>query len=449
MTSRRKPGTRAPRKHREWLRDELPELVRAQVLDRAAADRLTAYYALRKLRDRGNLLKLALALFGCSLVGAGVILLFAHNWSELSRPTRAVVSIGQLLFAQAGAGYALVRRAKSRPFIEGTAALLALSIGAAIALIAQTYNLGGDLNEFILVWIALTLPMLYVQRAKIIATFVLFAAPVVAFERTHDFDHGFLFFPILAAVVPALRPRSFASKVKGLTLLARWAFVIALPVGVFGVLVDPIDSNGSWPLVYAGLAAACVALGARLEHAHDTGMLRRAFSIAGSLGAIGLLLTLGYGSAVEAVADHATRSLGWVGSASYALAVFALAAAAALAPSLFRAGYRERPSQTLFAAMAAVVLLYAALRAGMGPDAVALAVGCLTLVLGCVLLALGIRERATGNSNRGISVLALLFLARFFDTDWSFLARGLGFLLLGLAFLGVNLFLSRQKRVMA
>ena len=62
--------------------------------------------------------------------------------------------------------------------------------------------------------------------------------------------------------------------------------------------------------------------------------------------------------------------------------------------------------------MAAVVLPYAALRAGMGPDAVALAVGCLTLVLGCVLLALGIRERATGNSNRGISVLALLFLAR-------------------------------------
>ena len=160
-------------------------------------------------------------------------------------------------------------------------------------------------------------------------------------------------------------------------------------------------------------------------------------------------MTLGYESVVRDVADDALRGGNWVGFASYALALLALAAAAALAPSLFRAGYRERPSQALFAAMGALALVYAALRAGVGAHAVALAVGCLTLALGCALLALGIRERAAGTSNRGITVLALLFLARFFDTDWSFLARGAGFLVLGLAFLGINLFLSKRKRIMA
>jgi hypothetical protein len=38
-----------------------------------------------------------------------------------------------------------------------------------------------------------------------------------------------------------------------------------------------------------------------------------------------------------------------------------------------------------------------------------------------------------------------LILARFFDDDWSFVIRGLGFILMGVIFLVMNLWLLRRR----
>ncbi len=434
------------REQREWLRDELPSLVQAEVLDRTAVDRLRAHYALDALpeaSERGNVRKVVLALLGCLLVGAGVILLFAHNWDELTRPMRAAVSLGQLAIVQGLAGYALFRRPDSRAFLEGTGALLALSVGAAIALIAQTYNLGGRLGDFLLVWIALSLPLLYVLRADSIATLVLLASPWLAFERAHDFDHGFFYLAIIAAVVPALRLSVRAADASGLVLLARWAFVITVPIGCGGLLVERVDGSGAILLFYAGLAGCFIALGARLEHTNDARALRRAFSIVGSLGALGLLLVLSFEQAVEDVLHSAPSGDAWVMIAGHALSFLTLAGAAALSPAVFREG--ERVGLSVLISLTLLVLLYVGLRAGMSTDAMALSVSLIMLLLGGALFTLGIRERSAGASNQGLGVLAVLFVARFFDTEWSFVARGVGFLLLGLAFLAVNIMLGRKK----
>jgi hypothetical protein len=68
-----------------------------------------------------------------------------------------------------------------------------------------------------------------------------------------------------------------------------------------------------------------------------------------------------------------------------------------------------------------------------------LAVGVLTLIE-------GIRSQELGMSNRGLFALAALILSRFFDTDLSFLARGLVFVAFGTACFLLNLWLMRRTR---
>jgi hypothetical protein len=68
-----------------------------------------------------------------------------------------------------------------------------------------------------------------------------------------------------------------------------------------------------------------------------------------------------------------------------------------------------------------------------------LAVGALTLVD-------GLRELDLGTTNRGLFALSALLLARFFDTDLSFLLRGIGFVTLGACCFGLNVWLMRRLR---
>jgi hypothetical protein len=66
--------------------------------------------------------------------------------------------------------------------------------------------------------------------------------------------------------------------------------------------------------------------------------------------------------------------------------------------------------------------------------------------LGLATLARGLGEARLGATNIGLILLATLAIARFFDADLSFIARGIGFILVGLSFLGVNAYLVRRRR---
>ena len=62
-------------------------------------------------------------------------------------------------------------------------------------------------------------------------------------------------------------------------------------------------------------------------------------------------------------------------------------------------------------------------------------------------MASGIRTGKQGQMNFGLLAVTALIVARFFDSDLSFLLRGLVFIALGLAFLATNIFMLRRKGV--
>jgi len=69
--------------------------------------------------------------------------------------------------------------------------------------------------------------------------------------------------------------------------------------------------------------------------------------------------------------------------------------------------------------------------------------------LGVGTLVIGMRGRRLGTVNAGMVVLSAVILCRFFDADFSFLAKGIAFIVVGIGFLATNLVLLRWKGVKA
>src|SRR3977135_1397624 len=157
----------ADRSGTRWLLAELPELVASGVLSAEAAEALRQHYAATDSGEPRRIGFVLSAIVGSLLIGAGIILLVAHNWDFLSRPVRCAIAFTPLVLSPALAIFVLLRRNESAPWREASAILNVAAIGTAIALVSQTYQIQGDFARFILVWILLALPIVYLFKTSV------------------------------------------------------------------------------------------------------------------------------------------------------------------------------------------------------------------------------------------------------------------------------------------
>src|SRR5436309_3346590 len=123
-----------------WLRGELPELVSSGTISAETARALDQHYA-ANLGEARKIGFVIVATLGSALVAAGIILLIAHNWDELSRALRSVIAFLPLIAAQLLSAFVLTRRDQSRAWRESAAIFNVAGIGIAMALISQTYQI--------------------------------------------------------------------------------------------------------------------------------------------------------------------------------------------------------------------------------------------------------------------------------------------------------------------
>ncbi|WP_319370210.1 DUF2157 domain-containing protein [uncultured Ilyobacter sp.] len=138
---------------------------------------------------------------GCLLIGLGIILLFAYNWSKIGRGVKTGILIASLMTGQALFYFSLE---KKREFIAGTGVFLILMVGLSIAMISQMYNISGEDQGFYLAWSILSVPVLYFTGGGInsliyglvlymyqssdgnILIYILFGVPLFLFSRKKD-----------------------------------------------------------------------------------------------------------------------------------------------------------------------------------------------------------------------------------------------------------------------
>ena len=431
-------------KEAAWLLDELPRLVEKGIIDEASAARLRAHYA-QAARDAGSRLgwgMILLATGGAALVGLGIILIFAHNWENWTPGVRVGLSLLPLLAGQGASAWAL--RSGSRVWSEAAGLFTAIAIGASIALIAQTYQMGGDLPRFLLTWLLLAIPLVYLLDASAVAA----ACWLLALGWTLAGAHWWWGNPVgnvpdalrlpLFLILFALPLPHLLRHIRLDRAGARVAWMLRTALVTFAVglmYVWHSDYRDALFLIYASLAAAAALAGQRYfsgVHGAWGNPLR-------SLGRFGVFVI-----ALIATSDEALRELDLPLQSSVLLLPLVLGAGAAwMAWHEFGAGDRLlAPLYGLLAPFVFVLMLMAdtAVVPGM------ILAHAYALALAAAMIRTGLTQSRLGLANQGVAMIAALILVRFFDSDLSYVVRGVGFIVTGVGFFVATLWLRRRVR---
>jgi uncharacterized membrane protein len=431
-----------------WLLAELPELVTHGILSQETADALRQHYSSQPPGEPRRIGFILSAILGSLLVGAGIVLLVAHNWDFLSRPVRCGIAFTPLVLSQALAVFVLLRRNGSAAWRETAAILNVAAIGTAIALVSQTYQIQGDFARFILVWMILALPIVYLFQTSVGLSAWFVGVAVWAVSSKHgDFfgvsPNDLWSWPLLFLAVPAFVTLLRQNRNGYGTLLATTALAIACAFSLGQT--DDMGAQSFWRCSFAAYWSLVYLVGVVCFHDWRPAC-SHPFVALGWIGILSLAVFLSF--------QDQWRNRQWQNAVDFVprhypdLLAFGIQVAW-IAAALLLAGYalwKKRKSNLAPAALTPIVLIAWLIAKQTGDGLVPfLALNFFLLALGVYTLLRGIRSGRVVEANLGMVVIAVLATARFFDSDLEFVVRGVAFILIGVGFLATNLVVFKRK----
>lgn len=430
-------------RHRQWLMKELPILENHGVLSSEKIGDIRAYYE-TSTRSGMHWAVIAFSILGSLLIGSGIILLFAHNWDELTRPMRAALS-----FCPLAAGIILSITALLRnggvALRESAGIFHSLAVGASISLIGQTYHLPSNVPAFMLTWSLLVMPLIFLLRST--GVYLIYLVLICSWsgiaQETDGHAAGFwlLVLPPVVRLLQLARKNLYSAE----TSLAFAGLIIGLCVSLGIALEHTVP--GLWIVTYSALLSGVALLGIHLYGDRDGWN-----NIPKTFGNIGIVIVtyiltweelwnnIGWRH-VHAGWNHQSWG-GWLdsGITLICIAGWILALVKAL-----RRDSIETFTVGLFPVIAGSCFLIGSL--ARNADLLnALIFNGFMLYFGLMHIVLGCRSRKLSQLNGGMAVLSLLLVTRFFDSGIGYLARGTVFILLGIIFLSVNLVMVRRNK---
>lgn len=377
------------------------------------------------------------AIFGAILVGGGLILLLAHNWDRFPVPVRVSFAMIPLVVSVVLGALALRKDPPNRTWAEGVGAVNSLSIALAISIVAQVYHISGDTPRFLLTWALASLPAAYLLRSS--TEWVLFQ--VLAFSWAYAVKDASFAMPgylgLLVLSAPFIFSRGDALD-RPFRVSSLWIpLVLAMTIGL-GACLRGVH-HWTWGvavyLAWFGLVLLCTAD----SETRGAGIVRWI----ARLGMGGLVLAPTFGSF--------WRPHPWLFGITREEAVVRGAIllgllVTPLALVLARKRTAHHPTDQAWGAAAlAVTVLCAGSSLGLQGTAVAVIANLVVATLAAFTVWRALRDSDTGRLNLGWMLFSALVVVRFFDTDWSYLIRGLVFITLGVGFLVLNKVLRRTS----
>lgn len=428
----------------DWLKRELFLLEQDRVLTTEAAEHIKNYYATQTTCTGGTTWAVTVfSIIGALLIGGGIILLFAHNWDDLSRNTRAFISFLPLFLGAALSFTAILRNGKTA-LREAAGVFHTLAIGSSIALIGQTYHLPSDVPVFLLIWALLTAPLIFLLSST--GAYLIYLALITAWTglAQNEYRQAVGYWPLLIPVLFYLRQRLHQDRHAPVSLLAIYGLLFSITISL-GIVFER-TLPGLWTMAYSALLTGFYLLG--ITYYKEDGW-NNPLKLFGLISIPVLAYTFTW--------THFWTGIGW----DYCridwrhqqwgiwmdggITLTLIGGWAVAVVKAFRKNSVETTLLSLFPFLAAVCFLI-----GSGTKtadiANALIFNAYFLSLGILFIVLGCRSLKLRQLNGGMFLLSLLIITRFFDDGFGFLARGIAFIVLGGCFLAANLIIARKKK---
>ena len=420
-------------KHEQWLLSLLPKWREEGLLTPEAEGVLRERYA---PDERATPLWFVfLGSLGALLVGLGVITLFAANWEAFGRPARAVLSFVPLCLSLALYGAGVWRGwDKKTGFLDVAGILWALSVGACIALIAQTYQISSDGRSFVLAWTLLLLPVMYATRSFVV-TAGHYTGLVIWMGMTYDYGFERLWvLPLAALGMPvALGLMRAEPECRARGILLRWAMVVIGCVA-YGFVFETRDCyrGGEFILFAYGVLFAAL-MQAGFLRPDGAELLKRPWAVVGTWGLLVVTSVYAFGN-IETLLFLKTINLFTLG-----VTALLLAGLCVLSVARWRACHKK---------------WFYPLAFGIAPVFYAMSAGFETsfftflyfVALGITVLHSGISERRLGRANLGSLIILACILEKFFASELPLTLKAMVFILAGAAFFGFSFYMYRVMR---
>lgn len=419
------------------LNKELPKLVKEGVISQEVSDSIFNYYQKEKTPDQSRLM-LVFGVIGAILVGLGIILIIAHNWDDFLRPLKTGFALLPLIIGQLACGYTILRKKESPAWREASTSFLFFAIGSCISLISQIYNIPGEMGSFLFLWMILFLPIPFVMKSSVGSLLFLigssfYALNVGYWEFPDSPPYWYLFF-IAVTLIFYLQLKKQKPESNAL-VFHKWLIPLSLTIclGSFSIHHEEILF-----LAYMSMFAIFTQIG-NTESLVNQPARNNAFRIIGWLGSVTILLILSFDAVWEDIRREIYQNSELITAPEVYTTLLVSIAAIFLAYRAF-AKNKLRINEILFFVLLLIYILSS------HSSFAFILVNLLLFTFGLLTIISGTNQRSLMLMNSGLLIITALIICRFFDTDLSFVIRGVLFLSIGFGFFIANYQLLKKKK---
>ena len=414
----------------QWFLKELPHLQEDGLLDETSAVRLKEHYEerLAKKPSAKNYFLLAIGLIGGLMIAAGIILVINYNWDMFSKPVRVGISAVPLLI---GMTIALIALIKEKDILLNELGAIITATGGAtlLAMISQIYHMGGDFHDFMMLNLALALPLIYVFNSIGLASIYVFGLYFMLPDSRNASQSDLYYVGYILLILPYL----LYYQIKGETYRI-WTRYLLGSLALTGLLAS--CANYYFGFSCFAVAAAVWLTGREFAKKGDH-YFRNPWQYSGFLF---LLILFATSSCNKEFFEPTTRTVKLHSIPSFWLFNALLFAA------IIRHYIKQKitAEKVVLGVWLLLLFLPFVLEKPFAGQLLEILAVIFMIVLGLVLLFHGYRTNQLEDFNAGFLLIALQLICRFFDADYGLLFRATGFIILGIGFISANVILRKK-----
>ncbi len=420
----------------------LDDLVAEGIIDEKTANNILAFQT-KKTDNAPNRLGIVLSVLGAILIGLGIMLIVAHNWDNFSRPIKTVFAFFPMIIGQIACGYTLFRKKESRAWREGSATFLFFTVGACIGMVSQIYNLEGELGSFLLTWMLLVLPLIYLMQSSIVSLLYLGGITWYATNCGYANNHEpYLYWGLLAMAMPHYY-RLFQNSPNGNAFnYHSWAITLSVIV-TLGLWAK--DATVLMWVAYVSLLALYFLIGCQ-PFFRNKRSINNPYLLLGLFGTISLFLGFTFYGFWEEVIGEKMNWKNLLTHQEFWVSLVLVASSLYLFLKLKPLENFNKISPIPFGFILFLLVFFI----GYNYPYIGMILSNLfVLAIGAFYIYRGNELNRLGILNLGMLTLAALIICRFFDLELSFVTRGVLFVLVGIGFFITNYQLIKRREQLA
>lgn len=417
-------------------KQQINELLENNIITPEVAKDITNYF--QNKQQTASKLPIIFGIFGALLGGLGIILLIGHNWDDFTTTTKTILAFIPLMIGQLASGYTLLKKPESIAWRESSGAFLFCGVGASIALISQIYHIPGNFNNFILTWMLLCLPLVYLLKSSLVSLLYLIGITVynvnVGYMDNQNVEN-YWYWLLLLAIAPHYFNLIQKQPNGNFTVFHHWFIGITLLINL-GTLNEKSEE-----LIFItyGIFIALLYLIGKTKYVNNLKIISNSYLTIGKMGGLYFLYTASFRFIWKELAIKNSEA-----DVLLILVTTTIFTIAGIVFNYIRKKEKQEPITLFHYNFLVIALLF--LLAQISIITTVVVANLYILILGLQEIQKGNKTNSLARLNFGILIIAILTGCRFFDENMTFVVRGVMFIIVGFGFFALNYYLLKKRK---